>query len=95
MLYIKLVYKTFFFINLYKYSVTDGIVVINKPYGIPIVNSKPKEDVPTKKNHKIVGEVNYSIQDIMPFLTKELDVPALIPCIGAEKYTEYIHFYYL
>lgn len=69
--------------------------MINKPYGIPIINGNPsEEDVPVKKIHKIVNAANYSIQNVLPFMAKELDVPALIPCTGAEKYIKYLVFFY-
>lgn len=43
----------------------------------------------------IVGEVNYSIENVLPYLAKELDVPQLIPCMGAEKYIEFIFLFFL
>lgn len=64
----------------------DGIVVINKPYGIPIYNTTKNMNSPLTNCHKIVGAVDYSIHNVLPYLAKELDVPVLIPCMGAEKY---------
>lgn len=40
---------------------------------------------PLTNCHKIVGAVDYSIHNVLPYLAKELDVPVLIPCMGAEK----------
>jgi hypothetical protein len=37
-------------------------------------------------SHKIAGAMDYAIEDALPYLAKELDVPILIPCLGAEKY---------
>lgn len=71
-------------ILIYRYFLSDGIVAINKPYGIPIYNKTTNADS-LKCCHKIVNAVNYSIHDVIPYLTKELDVPALIPFMGAEK----------
>ncbi|KMQ97959.1 rna pseudouridylate synthase domain-containing protein 4-like protein [Lasius niger] len=64
----------------------DGIVAINKPYGIPIYNKAGNTDSSLKICHKIVGAVDYAINDSLPYLAKELDVPVLIPCMGSEKY---------
>lgn len=74
----------YIYVLIYKYFLLDGIVAINKPYGIPIYNKKTDGDF-LNSCHKIVNAVNYSIYDVMPYLTKELDVPALIPFMGAEK----------
>lgn len=51
------------------------------------------DDFSVKTCHKIVNAVNYSIHDVMPYLAKELDVPTLIPFMGAEKYV-YISFFF-
>ncbi|XP_011877896.1 PREDICTED: RNA pseudouridylate synthase domain-containing protein 4-like [Vollenhovia emeryi] len=68
----------------------DGIIAINKPYGISLLANNletTKVQLPQRQQlHKIVGEVNYSVQDAFPYLAKELDVPILIPCLGSEKY---------
>lgn len=40
----------------------------------------------TQLTHKIVRPTNFSVQDTLPYLAKELDVPILIPCFGSEKY---------
>lgn len=49
-----------------------------------------KQTEPIYSTHKIVGEVNYSIQDTLSYLAKELDVPVLIPCLGSEKYITFL-----
>ncbi|XP_014481888.1 PREDICTED: RNA pseudouridylate synthase domain-containing protein 4-like [Dinoponera quadriceps] len=64
-----------------------GIVVINKPYGIPVTDTFTNDkNLPSMQSHKIANASNYSIESVLPYITKELDVPALIPCSGAEKY---------
>lgn len=73
------------FVLIYRYFLSDGIVAINKPYGIPIYNKAGNADSSLKICHKIVGAVDYSINDALPYLAKELDVPVLIPCMGSEK----------
>ncbi|XP_070163935.1 pseudouridylate synthase RPUSD4, mitochondrial [Polyergus mexicanus] len=65
---------------------TDGIVAINKPYGISIHNKNKNGNLSIKNCHKIVDAVNYSVHDVLPYLARELDVPTLIPCMGSEKY---------
>ncbi|XP_012527997.2 mitochondrial RNA pseudouridine synthase RPUSD4 [Monomorium pharaonis] len=73
----------------------DGIIAIKKPYGIPIHNMKP--NIKTQRQllatHKIVGAVDYVIEDSLPYLAKELDVPILIPCLGAEKYMSGVYIF--
>lgn len=64
----------------------DGIVAINKPYGISVLNKTENDDSSVKSCHKIVDAVNYSIHDVLPYLAKELDVPVLIPYMGSERY---------
>lgn len=76
----------YFNIIIYIYFLTDGIIAINKPYGISIIQQKVNANQPQQLTHKIVGAVNYSIQDVLPYLAKELDVPILIPCFGSERY---------
>ncbi|XP_029167521.1 mitochondrial RNA pseudouridine synthase RPUSD4-like [Nylanderia fulva] len=71
----------------------DGIVAINKPYGIPIYNKAQSTDSTLTNCHKIVGAVDYSVYNVLPYLAKELDVPALIPCMGAEKYMTGIYVF--
>ncbi|TGZ49337.1 pseudouridylate synthase RPUSD4, mitochondrial [Temnothorax longispinosus] len=71
----------------------DGIIAINKPYGISMLNSMPKTNRRLQLTHKIVGAVNYSVQDTLPYLAKELDVPILIPCLGAEKYMSGVYVF--
>lgn len=73
------------FVLIYRYFLSDGIVAINKPYGIPIYNKAGNTDSSLKICHKIVGAVDYAINDALPYLAKELDVPVLIPCMGSEK----------
>lgn len=68
------------------YFFIDGIIAINKPYGISVVQKKLNENQSYHLTHKIVGAVNYSVQDVLPNLAKELDVPILIPCFGSDKY---------
>ncbi|XP_050452146.1 pseudouridylate synthase RPUSD4, mitochondrial-like [Cataglyphis hispanica] len=63
----------------------DGIVAINKPYGIAVYKKKEK-NADLKNYHKIVDAVDYSISDVLPYLAKQLDVPTLIPCMGSEKF---------
>ncbi|KYN28389.1 PREDICTED: RNA pseudouridylate synthase domain-containing protein 4-like [Trachymyrmex cornetzi] len=71
---------------------SDGIIAINKPYGIPLYS---KSDVNSRLHlyHKIAGAANYSINDVLPYLAKELDVPMLIPSFGAEKYTSGVYIF--
>ncbi|XP_011262875.1 mitochondrial RNA pseudouridine synthase Rpusd4 isoform X2 [Camponotus floridanus] len=71
----------------------DGIVAINKPYGIPIHNKRLYDESSSKICHKIVNPVNYSVHDVLPHLAKELDVPALIPSMGSEKYMTGIYIF--
>lgn len=72
---------------------SDGIIAINKPYGISIIQQKVNANQPQQLTHKIVGAVNYSIQDVLPYLAKELDVPILIPCFGSERYTSGVYVF--
>lgn len=81
----------YFNISVYIYFLIDGIIAINKPYGISLIQHKLDANQPQHFNHKIVGAVNYSIQDTLPYLAKELDVPILIPCLGSEKYILLLH----
>lgn len=67
----------------------DGIVAINKPYGIPIFNNRQNQH----HHHKIVGAVDYCVEETLPYLAKELDVPILIPCSGAEKYMSGVYVF--
>lgn len=77
-----------------KCFISDGIVVINKPYGIPVFNKVPdNKNLTAIQTHKIVRAVDYSIGKVLPYIAKELDVPALIPCIGAEKYVKEMFFF--
>lgn len=70
------------------------MVVINKPYGIPIFNDfKNHKNLSVRQTHKIVGAVDYSIETVLPYIAKELDIPNLIPCIGAEKYIKKKFFF--
>lgn len=72
----------------------DGIIAINKPYGISIANRKPNlNNHRMQLNHKIVGAVDYAVEDTLPYLAKELDVPILIPCLGAEKYMSGVYVF--
>lgn len=57
-----------------------------------MTNNK-KQTEPVHSTHKIVGGVNYCINDILSYLAKELDVPALIPCLGSEKYVTVLLFF--
>ncbi|KYN08111.1 PREDICTED: RNA pseudouridylate synthase domain-containing protein 4-like [Cyphomyrmex costatus] len=72
---------------------SDGIIAVNKPYGIPMLNSRPNINVPLHLHHKIVGAKDYTLNDILPYLAKELDVPMLIPCLGSEKYMSGIYVF--
>jgi hypothetical protein len=65
----------------------DGIVAINKPYGICVyLDKKNSKNIDFTNNcHKIVKMANYNIEQILPYLAKELDVSRLIPCTGSEK----------
>lgn len=79
-------YITFYiYILIHRYFLSDGIVAINKPYGIPIYNKILYDESSLKICHKIVNPVNYSINDVLPYLAKKLDVPTLIPFMGSEK----------
>ncbi|XP_025156532.1 mitochondrial RNA pseudouridine synthase Rpusd4 isoform X2 [Harpegnathos saltator] len=70
------------------------MVVINKPYGIPLSNTFTNDKpLPIKQCHHIVKAVDYSIENVLPHIAKELDVPALIPCIGAEKYMSGVYVF--
>lgn len=73
----------------------DGLIAINKPYGIAVSNIQQQNQLENKSKrcHMIVGEVNYSIKDVLLYLAKELDVPQLIPCTGAEKYMTGIYVF--
>ncbi|XP_012215382.2 pseudouridylate synthase RPUSD4, mitochondrial-like [Linepithema humile] len=72
----------------------DGIVAINKPYGISVWN-KFQQNVnhPLKQCHHIVGAVDYSVENVLPYLAKELDVPNLIPFSGSEKYMSGVYIF--
>lgn len=72
----------------------DGIIAINKPYGISLQN-KFQQNVnhPLKQCHHIVGAVDYSIENILPYLAKKLDVPSLIPFSGSEKYMSGVYVF--
>ncbi|EZA49789.1 hypothetical protein DMN91_003387 [Ooceraea biroi] len=73
----------------------DGIVAINKPYGIPIKGSFRREssDPSIKSCHNIVGAVDYSLETVLPYLAKQLDVPTLIPCTGSERYMSGVYIF--
>ncbi|XP_018302761.1 RNA pseudouridylate synthase domain-containing protein 4 [Mycetomoellerius zeteki] len=71
---------------------SGGIIAINKPYGISLY-SKPDTKPHLFSYHKIVGAVDYSINDTLSYLAKELDVPTLIPCLGAEKYVSGVYIF--
>jgi len=65
----------------------DGIVAINKPYGISVnLNKQNSKNIdPINNCHKIVKVADYNIKHVLPYLAKELDVRTLIPCTGSEK----------
>ncbi|XP_018338691.1 PREDICTED: RNA pseudouridylate synthase domain-containing protein 4-like isoform X2 [Trachymyrmex septentrionalis] len=63
----------------------DGIIAINKPYGIPLYSKKNIKPA-LHLNHKIVGAADYSLNDALPYLAEKLDVPMLMPFYIAEKY---------
>ncbi|KYM78286.1 RNA pseudouridylate synthase domain-containing protein 4 [Atta colombica] len=71
---------------------SDGIIAINKPYGISL---HPKSNINTylHSHHKIVGAADYSLNDVLPYLAKELNVPMLIPSFGAEKYMSGVYIF--
>ncbi|KAG5314728.1 RUSD4 synthase, partial [Acromyrmex insinuator] len=71
---------------------SDGIIAINKPYGISLY---PKSNANRHLHlyHKIVGVADYSLQDVLPYLAKELNVPILIPSFGAEKYVSGVYIF--
>ncbi|KAL6254389.1 hypothetical protein P5V15_014437 [Pogonomyrmex californicus] len=71
----------------------DGIIAINKPYGIPFINKTTKSNKVIHSNYKIVGAVDYTIKDVLPYLAKELNVPILIPCLGSEKYMSGVYIF--
>ncbi|KAL0124364.1 hypothetical protein PUN28_006293 [Cardiocondyla obscurior] len=74
------------------YFFVGGIIAVNKPYGIPIRSVKPNTNLETPA-YTIVGAVNYSLQDALPYLAKELDVPILIPCLGTDKYMSGVYVF--
>jgi len=64
----------------------DGIVAINKPYGVSISSKKRNSNIVEPNTcHKIVKMTDYNVECVLPHLRKELDVPKLIPCTGSEK----------
>ncbi|XP_011703224.1 PREDICTED: RNA pseudouridylate synthase domain-containing protein 4-like [Wasmannia auropunctata] len=74
----------------------DGIIAINKPYGIPLLPGKIQQRISPnvrKQTHKIVGALDYTVTDALPYLKSELNVPDLIPCLGSEMYMSGVYIF--
>ncbi|XP_076177829.1 pseudouridylate synthase RPUSD4, mitochondrial isoform X2 [Ptiloglossa arizonensis] len=61
----------------------DGLVVLNKPYGISHEKGKYKE---TSFYHPICNSVNYTLEDALPYIAEQLKYSKLTVVKKPEKY---------
>nr|XP_033323022.1 mitochondrial RNA pseudouridine synthase rpusd4-like [Megalopta genalis] len=59
----------------------DGLVALNKPYGIPHTRTEVK-----RAKHFIPNAVEYTLHDALPYIAEKLNYPKLIVVRKPEKY---------
>lgn len=59
---------------------TDGLVAINKPYGISLNHAKVQ-----KVRHFIANNVEYTINEALPYIAKQLNFTELTVVNKPEK----------
>lgn len=61
------------YISIFSFHFIDGLIILNKPYGIK--RSKLNSFKNSKNN--VPNGINYTLEDALPYIAKELNYPNL------------------
>jgi len=70
-------------------NILDGLVVINKPFGVGVLKFPEKETpagaVKDRLYTRGIGSTKYTLQDAVPLLRKALNLPNLVLVKSTQK----------